>query len=1013
MTLNVLAVLIGITLCQMSNAHKVIHLPKCCPRVDQILDNNQRCVQIPDHVSRRKHKLLGKLKDEVCRIHNEDPTQSDICSQRVELKWTTDDSSRSMDPKILRCPKRMQFEFNVIDVRAQDGKVFIQGPSGAIWVDLNDIPGSCIDMAILPLELVEGPILRVCSSLLNDDIATVSDLTGGSVTKCCPVGQVLDARDESCVPLPVHLKEMSHAWLPIRSVRHPSTGAMYARSSLKILAHPFRKVCPNSQVQMDEPVFILSNGKAVIRDRDASTFTHVNYTCADRYLIRTSSATRGVRQEGISALTTFRCTHPFSSSIEQGNMWSNDPNSKAIEHAPAASSSVLMEVCNEAHDLCIPKCCALDQVFHRTLSKCIPHPQNGSFAPKFHQDTYPHNTLDSIPHHYVLERQFYFLNNNECSENNFTNLEEKNISIKLLSNGMIHVDALEGAWRSQFCVDNFFDEVSNQVKFSGFKCIDSLSDYVASEDLTPPTGNLESAFRLVYIICGSFSALFLVITALIYVSLPHLRNLHGKLVLSNVISIFLTTLVLLFLFNVAPQSMQPGPHSPRHAEFLIFLSDRDCKLVGYAVYYLGICMFVWMTIMCVDACWTFAMAKIPKKRSEGFMFLIYSIIGWGSPMLLTSLLFAVDSGMFAIPFLRGSMPNMGTDSCFLSMQGVRYYFYIPVFLLLMVNGVMFVITYHSIRKSLKFSKQAGLKRISTAKGRGSHRVMTALRCDSNRSTTSPRTTISTTTTTTTTSATTTNKVADLSREEFSLFVKLFVIMGLSWALEIIHIELHGDHSAPDGYSKTVEVLFRIGGIFNVSRGIFIFLVFICKRSILVSLENRYPKLLTAFKWCCCCCCFRPQNGPSSNNSVTLMARTMIPLQDNTECLTSTGRPRTLGSFATPNDYDDESSLPLATPTFHDEAPSSFSSSTSSDLRLALEIESPGTNIQRHSSKGPKPLASIKRYSFFHSKTSDKKRNNNNNRKSVHIVDNHPKRRYSTTKNLKGSSFKASSLLLEA
>lgn len=449
-------------------------------------------------------------------------------------------------------------------------------------------------------------------------------------------------------------------------------------------------------------------------DHDTSIFTHVNYTCADRYLIRSSV---GV---SISALTTFRCTEPFSASTERGNMWNNDPNSKAIEHAPAASSSILMEVCNEAHDLCIPKCCALNQVFHRTLRRCIQHPHNGSFEPKFHQETFPHSKLDSIPNHYVLDRQFYFLNDNECSENNFTNLEEKNISIKLLANGMIHVDALEGAWKSQFCVDNFFDETSDQVKFSGFKCIDSLSDYVASEDLAPPTHNLESAFRLVYIICGSFSALFLMITALIYVSLPHLRNLHGKLVLSNVISIFLTTLVLLFLFNVAPQSMQPAPHSPRHAEFLIFLRDRDCKLVGYAVYYLGICMFVWMTIMCVDACWTFAMAKIPKKRSEGFMFLIYSIIGWGSPMFLTSLVFAVDSRMFAITFLNESMPNMGIDSCFLSMQGVRYYFYIPVFLLLMVNGVMFVITYHSIRKSLKFSKQAGLKRISTAKGRVSN-----------------------------------------------------------------------------------------------------------------------------------------------------------------------------------------------------------------------------------------------------------------------------------------------------
>lgn len=38
--------------------------------------------------------------------------------------------------------------------------------------------------------------------------------------------------------------------------------------------------------------------------------------------------------------------------------------------------------------------------------------------------------------------------------------------------------------------------------------------------------------------------------------------------------------------------------------------------VGYSVYYFGMAMFSWMTILCIDVCWTFAKSKVPKKKSD-------------------------------------------------------------------------------------------------------------------------------------------------------------------------------------------------------------------------------------------------------------------------------------------------------------------------------------------------------------------------------------------------------------
>ena len=44
-------------------------------------------------------------------------------------------------------------------------------------------------------------------------------------------------------------------------------------------------------------------------------------------------------------------------------------------------------------------------------------------------------------------------------------------------------------------------------------------------------------------------------------------------------------------------------------EFLLDIPTLPCKCVGYAIYYLGISMFHWMSVMCFDLCWTFARSR--------------------------------------------------------------------------------------------------------------------------------------------------------------------------------------------------------------------------------------------------------------------------------------------------------------------------------------------------------------------------------------------------------------------
>lgn len=101
--------------------------------------------------------------------------------------------------------------------------------------------------------------------------------------------------------------------------------------------------------------------------------------------------------------------------------------------------------------------------------------------------------------------------------------------------------------------------------------------------------------RRVYTASAVLSTLFLVITAIVYIKLPELGNLHGRIVLSNVITITLVTLYLLLVYNASH-----------------LLSNSLCVLIGHLGYFLTISMFSWMTVLSFDLFWTFSNARCRK-----------------------------------------------------------------------------------------------------------------------------------------------------------------------------------------------------------------------------------------------------------------------------------------------------------------------------------------------------------------------------------------------------------------
>ena len=72
------------------------------------------------------------------------------------------------------------------------------------------------------------------------------------------------------------------------------------------------------------------------------------------------------------------------------------------------------------------------------------------------------------------------------------------------------------------------------------------------------------------------SLVFLLVTFYVYKAVPDLYNLHGKIVISNVVSIFLVTLYLIIVFNIIPSN------------------SLFCVVLGYLV--ITSCLFCFFTI---------------------------------------------------------------------------------------------------------------------------------------------------------------------------------------------------------------------------------------------------------------------------------------------------------------------------------------------------------------------------------------------------------------------------------
>ncbi|XP_053674611.1 G-protein coupled receptor Mth2-like [Anopheles nili] len=252
---------------------------------------------------------------------------------------------------------------------------------------------------------------------------------------------------------------------------------------------------------------------------------------------------------------------------------------------------------------------------------------------------------------------------------------------------------------------------------------------------------------------------FLLLTFFVYACIPDLRNMHGKSLMCYVLglSVGYTALSLVQL------QAFPG-------------SSLACVISGYVVYFSFMVSFFWLNVMCFDIYWTFK-GVTGVRSSDTKKFLLYSLYAWGCPILLAATAVTADYTDIIPIYLR---PQFGTTRClFVDNKLIEFlYLYMPLLILVFMNVVFFLVTALRIYK---------IQRETSVVRRGDSKKHTKL---------------------------------DYDRDRFGLYLRLFIVMGVTWSLEIISWAI--DNNA---------WIFYVSDVCNCIQGFLIFALFVLKQKI--------------------------------------------------------------------------------------------------------------------------------------------------------------------------------------
>ncbi|XP_001352477.4 G-protein coupled receptor Mth-like isoform X1 [Drosophila pseudoobscura] len=259
-------------------------------------------------------------------------------------------------------------------------------------------------------------------------------------------------------------------------------------------------------------------------------------------------------------------------------------------------------------------------------------------------------------------------------------------------------------------------------------------------------------------------------TITVYLKLKKLRNLHGKCFVCCLSCLFMGYLFLLM--------------------DLWELTNAICKPSGYIGYYFVMANFLWLSVISWNLHSTFScsVSRVNRYRPK-YVFLVYNVYAWGMASVLTAVIYMVDHLVEDIPENEPWMPGVGFYNCWIKTQdwSAMLYFFGPMLIVIIFNVTMFILTAIRI-VAVKRELQSIVDRQERKQKLNS------------------------------------------DKQTYSFFLRLFVIMGLNWSLEILSYLVQDD--------DIWKNVFLVADYLNWSTGIIIFFLFVMKRSVLRLFRER-------------------------------------------------------------------------------------------------------------------------------------------------------------------------------
>lgn len=142
---------------------------------------------------------------------------------------------------------------------------------------------------------------------------------------------------------------------------------------------------------------------------------------------------------------------------------------------------------------------------------------------------------------------------------------------------------------------------------------------------------------------------FMLITSLVYLFIPELRNTHGKSLVCYLIGMSIANGTLAFI------NLNEDP--------------KLCRIGGFVTYFFFMNSFAWLNVISLDLWWNFKSLKGNKDINGTRLFIYYWMYAWGlSGILLAITVFAQLSNLVSKEW----RPHIGDGACFLQGKTIIF-----------------------------------------------------------------------------------------------------------------------------------------------------------------------------------------------------------------------------------------------------------------------------------------------------------------------------------------------------